>query len=59
MLLIHTVFRYVPEELPEVKMPVLASKKWPTRKRANTFPEDGRLLINYFKVVIIADIVIN
>ena len=35
------VFRYVPEDLPEVVLPNLASKKRAMRKRVNTFPGEG------------------
>ena len=35
------VFRYVPEDLPEVELPNLATKKRATRKRGKTYPGDG------------------
>ena len=38
---VNSVFRYVPEDLPEVELPNLASKKRAVRKRGNTFPGDG------------------
>ena len=37
----HIVFRYVPEELPEVELPDLATKKWTSRKRINSNHRDG------------------
>ena len=40
-LTLTVVFRYVPEDLPEVELPNLVSKKRAVRKRGKSFPGDG------------------